>query len=100
MSNQYEQSDYIFNDILFIQANRSPCIICGHPTGDCSPNDGKHVKVSVANTFPSLNQSEMFLVIEDIVEERQITPFTKARVIVHPAGKMITVEEAKKFGLV
>ena len=95
-----EKQEYLFNDILFIQADRSPCIVCGHPTGDCSPNDGKHVKVASANTFPSLNQAEMFLVLEDIIEERQITPFTKARVIVHTAGKMITVEEAKKFGLV
>ena len=95
-----EKQEYLFNDILFIQADRSPCIVCGHPTGDCSPNDGKHIKVASANTFPSLNQSEMFLVMEDIIEERQITPFTTARVIIVKKGAYVTVARAKELGII
>jgi hypothetical protein len=39
------------------------------------------------------------LVEEDIYEERQITPFNKIRVVIHHAGSYISLDEAKKFGL-
>ena len=42
---------------------------------------------------------QTILVEEDIYEDRQITPFTKARVIVHHKGSYVTVEKAKELGI-
>lgn len=39
------------------------------------------------------------LVEEDIYEDRQITPFTKTRVIVHHKGSYVTVDKAKELGI-
>ena len=41
----------------------------------------------------------MSAVEEDIYEDRQITPFTKARVIVHHKGSYVTLEKAKELGV-
>ena len=89
----------IYGNIEFVPASSEPCIVCGHPTGDCSPVDSGHVRVAAAGVFPSLGHKEVFVVKEDIFEERQITPFSRSRVLVHRAGKTIPVEEAKKLGL-
>jgi hypothetical protein len=89
----------IYGNIELVGSDREPCIVCGHPTGDCAPQDARHVPVAGAGVFPSLNHEELFVVKEDIFEERQITPFTRSRVLAHPAGKTMPVSEAKKLGL-
>lgn len=94
------EKQYIYGDIEFIGATNEPCLICGHPTGDCAPDDAGHVRVVAADIFPSLGVEEVFIVKEDIFEMRQITPFTKARVLVHAKGAAIPVHEAKKLGLI
>jgi hypothetical protein len=40
------------------------------------------------------------LVEENIYEDRQITPFTKVRVIVHHKGSYVTVDKAKELGII
>lgn len=91
---------YLYGDIEFIGASQEPCLICGHPTGDCAPQNEGHVRVVGADVFPSLNTSEVFIVKENVFEMRQITPFTKSRVLLYAKGSKIPVQEAEKLGLI
>jgi hypothetical protein len=90
-----------FDDVSFLGADRQPCLICGHPTGDCS-GDAPVLQNKMIAGFGvrGLESRISFLVEEDIFEERQITPFTKAKVLLHKKGKQISFDEAKRLGLV
>jgi len=76
------------------------CPVCGHPTSDCAPKDQPHVRVVGADTFKSIESTELFIVAEDVFEERQISPFTKAKVLLYAKGKAIPIAEARKLGLI
>ncbi len=91
---------YLYGDIEFIGASQEPCLICGHPTGDCSPPGVDHVRIVGGNLFPSLDAGEVFVVKEDVFEIRQITPFTKSRVLLYAKGSTIPIQEAAKLGLI
>jgi hypothetical protein len=41
----------------------------------------------------------MILVEQDVTEERMITPYTKARVLIHRKGSYVPLSEARKLGL-
>lgn len=97
--NDYLKSYRVGDNINVVPADRSPCPICGHPTGDCTGESQKpdHIAGLGANV---LEQSQTYLVEEDIVVERQLTPTVTTRVLVHPKGKIISIDEARKFGLI
>lgn len=80
-------------------ASREPCPVCGHPTGDCAGDLPAPESIAGFNQIESLVQEQTFLVEEDIFEERQITPFTKAKVLKYPAGRHIPLQEARNLGL-
>jgi hypothetical protein len=42
----------------------------------------------------------MILVEQDITEERQITPYTKTRVLIHRKGDYVPLSKARELGLV
>jgi hypothetical protein len=87
-----------FDGLRISKADRQPCPVCGHPTGDCT--DGtppKHVIGFDSST--SNNGGLTIFVEEDIWEERPITPYTKARVLVYKKGASISQDEAKRLGL-
>jgi hypothetical protein len=44
-----------------------PCIVCGHPTGDCTPED--HTII-----FKDHEEEDTILVEEDIIERRWLAP--------------------------
>lgn len=52
--------------------NREPCLVCGHPTGDCCGASTVPVKIIGANIFPSLGYQDVFVVEEDYYENRSI----------------------------
>jgi hypothetical protein len=90
----------IGNDISILRATRQPCPVCGHPTGDCNGETGPPQKiVGLGGVIESLKELQTVLVENDIYEERQITPFTKARVIIHHKGSYVTLEQAKNLGI-
>lgn len=94
-------SDKLFDDVTVLRADRTPCPVCGHPTGDCASTDNPQpVRIAGFGLSESLKQVQTFLVEEDIFEERQITPFLKTRVLVYPKGKQIPYAEAERLGLV
>lgn len=88
-----------FDDTVTYEADRQPCIICGHPTGDCTGESGPPEHIAGMGTTESLKKEQTFYLEEDIYEERQITPFNKIRVLVHKRGKQIPLAEAERLGL-
>lgn len=99
-NSQGNQSPNIRNlgDIRIVGADRKPCPVCGHPTGDCGSGD-----TPLPNTaMPSqMNGTEpMILVESDITEERSITPYTKTRVLIHRKGDYVPLSRARELGLV
>lgn len=84
--------------LRILRADRQPCLICGHPTGDCT--DGTPPK-HIIGFDSSLTEGSGLTVFveEDIWEERAITPYTKARVLVYKKGDSISQDEAKRLGL-
>lgn len=89
----------IYDDVYLLDSAREPCIVCGHPTGDCAGESGPPANIAGFGTTESLIDEQTFLLEEDIYEERQITPFTKIKVLVHRKGKQIPLREAEKLGL-
>jgi hypothetical protein len=83
----------------FLPADRNACPVCGHPTGDCTTEGAKPTHIWGQGSIERLENEEMFYVEHDVIEERQITPFSKSRVLVAAAGKSIPIAEAKRLGL-
>jgi hypothetical protein len=98
--NDIYQSYKIGDNINLVKADRSPCPVCGHPTGDCTGESTKPDHIAGFQQIDSLKDSQSYLVEEDVWIERQLTPTTKTQVLLHPAGKIISVSEAQKLGLI
>jgi hypothetical protein len=75
--------------------------VCGHPTGDCvGESDSKPEHIIGFGTDQPNPDAQQFVVEEDVWVERQLTPTTKTKVLVAPAGKVISVTLAKNLGLI
>ena len=103
MSDSFRSQDTVFG-IPILRAGRESCPVCQHPTGDCFEHDGyepsgiNHIAFT-DSTIETMKDVQTVLVEEDIYEDRQITPFTKTRVIVHHKGSYVTVDKAKELGI-
>jgi hypothetical protein len=100
MSQFYD--DTVLNGIPILRADRSPCPVCNHPTGDCVSSHTATKPPHIAFTdsvIETLKNSQMILVEENVYEERQITPFTKVNVIAAHKGSYVTLERAKELGI-
>lgn len=91
--------ELLFGDIPVLRADRMQCPVCGHPTGDCAGEAGKPTHIVLYGDVPSMEEGTDFLVEEDVVVERQITPFTVAKVIVAHKGQHIPLSKARELGL-
>lgn len=85
------------NGYSISRADRQPCPVCGHPTGDCAGEDA--IDYVVGFDLNSNKATPMYFLEEDYWEERDITPYTRARVLVHKKGSSITRDEAIRIGL-
>ena len=84
-----------------LPADRKPCPVCGHPSGDCSSDDLEEPRhVLGPDAFPSMGIEERVVVKEDVWQERWISPFTQPRIRVAVAGTAIPLSLAKEFGIV
>jgi hypothetical protein len=100
MSDIFRSGDYVFGDIPITKADRTPCIVCGHPTGDCAPDHQEAPYIAFADTvIDSMKDKQLVLVQETVYGERQISPFTKAKVILARKGSYVTVEKAIELGI-
>ena len=78
---------------------REPCIVCGHPTGDCVGSDD-HIKVIGPGIYSNLRAEEMFVVKEDVFETIPISRFTTTRKLVARSGNAIPKSKAIELGLI
>lgn len=97
-----DQPSFILGDTRIIHASREPCIVCGHPTGDCADGAVDSARMLTGANMYEKKQSEPIdvLVPEDFYEERQITPFSRAKVLVAKKGTFVTAEKAKQLGII
>ena len=93
------QWDYV-SGIQVLRADRQQCPVCGHPTGDCAGDGLPPKRVWGLGDVPSLADQQTVLVGEDIFEERQITQFTKTKVLVARAGQQIPLAKARELGII
>lgn len=93
--------EYLFGDIKILKADRLPCPVCGHPTGDCIPQDHKPTtKLFGIGLFPSVDNEQMFTIERDIYEEQEILPNQTVNVIKYRKGQQISISTAREMGLV
>lgn len=95
----FGDSGFNMQDIKFLQADRQPCPVCGHPTGDCVGTPAKSPLKVVGYSDPRSKKQQTVLVDKDIYEEVYITEFTKTTVLVAKAGTYITLEKAIELGI-
>lgn len=95
-----QQNSYVLGNIPITMADRLPCPVCGHATGDCCGDSIKPTHIIGYNQIDSLSEKQNFLVEEDIYEDKQLSQFITTRVLLHPKGKQIPLSEAKKLGLI
>ena len=87
------RDDHFIPGIEVAPFESGPCIVCGHPTGNCTPEDHNII-------FTNADEEDTILVEEDIIERRWLTHNHLAKVLVVPAGKRISRSEAEKLGLI
>lgn len=85
--------------IKFLHADREPCPVCGHPSGDCPGEDISPPVIWGYNSSGSLDDTLTFYVEEDYYEERELAPGITAKFLIHKKGKTISLREAKELGL-
>ena len=93
------QQEVIFGDITITHADRSPCIVCGHPTGDCNGDSTAPNHIAGVGAFKSIDEKLTFLVEEDIWEEKQINPHHRQKVLVARKGRYVSHQKATELGL-
>lgn len=84
------RGSYLVGGFQVSGADRQPCPVCGHPTGDCVGSEDK----------PLIHNSPTFFVEKDVYEEKQLTAGIKTTVIKFKKGTNIPMSEALKHGLV
>lgn len=95
LSGQRRIGEYVIS-----MADRQPCLVCGHLTGDCTGMSEKPDHIWGLGASPTLESNQTILVEENIYEERQITPYTKSRVLLAAKGKQIPLARARELGLI
>lgn len=88
------------NGVSYLRATRQPCLVCGHPTGDCAGDSPVIDTIWGYNTGTSLDESQHFIVTEDYFEEREIGPNLFVKILLYPKGKQIPLKKAKELGFI
>lgn len=86
----------------YLHADRRPCPVCGHPTGDCAGSSPESDIFFVTDNkyFDSLTDSQKILVEEDIYQERQISSYASIKVRLAKKGSYVTIDRARELGIV
>lgn len=98
--NSAGRDEFVMDNVRLVRADRQPCPVCGHPTGDCSGERFEKPKeILLQGTTPSLEKDQTFLVEEDVYEERRVSQFTTLRVLLAKKGQTIPLTRARELGL-
>lgn len=96
----HPQNDLILGGVEVLRADRQPCPVCGHPTGDCTGESGGPRHVLGPGAYVSMPHEETYLVEEDVYQETRLNEFTVRRIKVAVAGTAIPMSRARVLGLV
>lgn len=102
MTDIFNSQDRLFGDIPILKADREPCLVCGHPTGDCKPADHNPQDIRIAfvdSNLENIKEEKLIYVDETIYGERQISPYTTAKVVLARKGSFVTLEKARELGI-
>lgn len=94
--------DWLYGDLRIIRSERGPCPVCGHPTGDCIPenNETKPFDHLIGlGMFESLDTKQTFMLANDFFVEEEVTPNHFVKVRKYRAGQEIPLAEARELGL-
>lgn len=83
--------------VEILYANRSPCPVCAHPTGDCVGHD-PGIESSVTFTRKVVDPNATFTVPERVYETI-LQGKRRTRRLVYAPGDRITPTEARRLGL-
>jgi len=93
-------AEYIYGDIEILRATGEPCIVCGHPTGNCAPEGHKPPeKLLGLGIFQSLDDKQTFRVEEDFFTLEEVSAGVTAKVRKFVKGQIISLAEARKYNL-
>jgi hypothetical protein len=98
-SHSGDEFEMVLPDVRALRASRTPCPVCGHPTGDCVGSTPPPVRI-LASERERRKIDPGVLVAEDIYEDVYLTERTKTTVLVAKAGTYIDTEKAIALGLV
>lgn len=91
-------TEQILPGVSLTRARREPCIVCGHPTGDCT-GDVEEDHIVLAEEAPK--DSQLIQVRERITKKVKVAPgLPEIEVVVADAGSYVTVEKAKELGII
>jgi len=98
-------SETILDGVSVLRADRQPCIICGHPTGDCvshSPDatPPPSIRVQFAPLAEKTAEEQMVRVERDVYREVALSSMTKTRVLVAKAGAYMPKSKAEELGII
>jgi hypothetical protein len=85
--------------VTFSSADRQPCPVCGHATGDCVGSEKAPEKIAGFKIDEDPKEVKSYQLLENIVVEREIAPGVMTKIISHHKGKFISIAEAEKLGL-
>ena len=93
--------DWLYNDIRILRNERGPCPVCGHPTGDCAPEETTNPfdHLFGIGIFGSIDNKQTFMLRDDVFVEEEVTANHFVRVRKYRAGQEIPLEEARNLGL-
>ena len=88
--------------VTYLRATRTPCLVCGHPTGDCvnEHESNEIIQLWGYNTNSSLDANQVFVITEDYWIPFEIAPGINTRILKYKKGKQIPLITARELGLI
>ena len=100
MSDIFRSDNYLFGEYRIVKADRQPCVVCGHTTGDCKPEHVEEPFIAFADTnIENVDTTQLVLVKEDVYVDKQISPYATARVLAAKKGQYISIQKASELGI-
>lgn len=100
MSDIFRSDNYLFGEYRFLKADSNPCPVCGHPTGNCTPDTVDNPSVTFADTKTNnVDSTQFVLVNEDVYIDKPVSPYATARVLAAKKGQYISLDKARELGI-
>lgn len=85
------------SDIVVLEADRKPCIVCGHPTGDCVGDS--HWQGAAHFVRPVKDPAATFTVPVRVYLEK-LSGQRWVKTLLYAVGTRITPTEARRVGII